>query len=180
MSKSLLEKYGEDYIRDVFKTANTVDEACEKLQTITKYLNYYAKELHCEEDYKRIKTNSARIVSETLKKYPNAYINVKTSQGCTRVINDEVWLKLVLENKIHTKKQTILQVLIRTGHKENKCECCGINEWNGKPITLQLHHINGNSRDNRFENLMILCPNCHSQTDNYGSKNAALHANDNA
>lgn len=178
MSKSLLEKYGEDYIRDVFKTANTVDEACEKLQTITKYLNYYAKELHCEEDYKRIKTNSAKIVSETLKKYPDAYINVKTSHGGTRVINDEVWLKLVLENKIHTKKQTILQVLIRTGYKENKCECCGINEWNGKPITLQLHHINGNPRDNRFENLMILCPNCHSQTDNYGSKNAALHINE--
>ena len=43
--------------------------------------------------------------------------------------------------------------------------------WNGKPLTLQLHHINGNNRDNRLENLTFLCPNCHSQTDNFSGKN---------
>jgi hypothetical protein len=52
-------------------------------------------------------------------------------------------------------------------YKENKCECCGITEWNNSPITLQLHHINGNRCDNRLENLQLLCPNCHSQTDNF-------------
>jgi transposase-like protein len=57
--------------------------------------------------------------------------------------------------------------LIKEGIKENKCESCGITEWMGKPITLQLHHINGNHSDNRLENLQILCPNCHSLTDNY-------------
>lgn len=61
--------------------------------------------------------------------------------------------------------------LIREGLKENKCEICGlINEWNGKPLVLQLHHINGNHTDNRLENLQILCPNCHSiQEGNAGS-----------
>lgn len=48
MSVSLLDRYGEDYIRNVFKTSNTVDECCEKLQTIPKYVGYYAKELGCE------------------------------------------------------------------------------------------------------------------------------------
>lgn len=48
---------------------------------------------------------------------------------------------------------------------------CGIgNEWNGKPLTLQLDHINGDHSDNRLENLRILCPNCHSQTSTWGMK----------
>lgn len=49
------------------------------------------------------------------------------------------------------------------------CENPGI--WNGKPLTLQLEHKNGNNTDNRIENLEYLCPNCHSQTKTYGSKN---------
>jgi hypothetical protein len=43
--------------------------------------------------------------------------------------------------------------------------------WNGASITLDLDHINGNSSDNRLENLRWLCPNCHSQTTTYKSKN---------
>ena len=57
--------------------------------------------------------------------------------------------------------------LLEEGLKENKCECCGITEWQGKPINCQLHHIDGDETNNRLENLQILCPNCHSQTENY-------------
>ncbi len=53
-----------------------------------------------------------------------------------------------------------------------KCVFCGIgNSWNNKPLTLQLEHLDGDSTNTREENLSLLCPNCHTQTPFYGSKN---------
>lgn len=52
-----------------------------------------------------------------------------------------------------------------------KCAICGLSEWNGKTLSLELDHINGINDDNRLENLRFLCPNCHSQTTTYGSRN---------
>jgi len=52
------------------------------------------------------------------------------------------------------------------------CKLCGNPpEWCGRPLTLQIDHMNGDFLDNRRENLRFTCPNCHSQTDNWGSKN---------
>jgi hypothetical protein len=65
----------------------------------------------------------------------------------------------------HLKKR-----LIKAGLKENRCERCGVSEWQGKPLNMQLHHINGDGKDNRLPNLEFLCGNCHSQTDTYGGK----------
>ena len=61
--------------------------------------------------------------------------------------------------------------LIDAGLKEDRCERCGIDEWQGKPLNMQLHHINGDGLDNRLENLELLCANCHSQTSTYGGRN---------
>lgn len=61
--------------------------------------------------------------------------------------------------------------LLKEGVKEKRCECCKRTEWNGNLIPLELHHINGDNTDNRLENLQILCPNCHAQTDYYRGRN---------
>ena len=64
----------------------------------------------------------------------------------------------------------IKQRLVRLGLKANHCEICGVSEWLERPLTLHLHHVNGNGSDNRLENLQLLCPNCHSQTENFGGR----------
>lgn len=58
-----------------------------------------------------------------------------------------------------------------------KCEICGISSWMDKEIILQIHHKDGNNSNNTRNNLMLLCPNCHSQTDNWCHKNMNRHTN---
>ena len=80
-----------------------------------------------------------------------------------------------LPDLIEVQKKSFEQFL-KEGLKENKCELCGISEWNGKPLVMQLHHIDGNNKNNSLENLQLLCPNCHSQTENYcGNSNEKSH-----
>lgn len=75
--------------------------------------------------------------------------------------------------------KSIVKRLLDHGYKKYECECCGVSEWNGKPLKLQIHHINGDHCDNRIENLQILCPNCHTQTDTYASnKKTIVNNND--
>lgn len=78
---------------------------------------------------------------------------------------------ILIENSNYASISCLKKRLVNEGYLEYKCACCGISEWMGKPISLQLDHINGNNRDHRIENLRFLCPNCHSQTDTYAGKN---------
>jgi hypothetical protein len=55
----------------------------------------------------------------------------------------------------------------------NKCEVCNITEHNNKPLTFQIDHVNGDRMDNRFENLKVICPNCHTQTKTWGAGNVS-------
>lgn len=57
----------------------------------------------------------------------------------------------------------------------DKCWLCGLSEWINGKLILEIDHINGISNDHRIENLRFLCPNCHSQTETFRSKNITTH-----
>lgn len=85
-------------------------------------------------------------------------------------------VEILIENSTFNSTYHLKERLLKEGIKERKCECCGNTEWLGKPISLELHHINGIRNDLRIENLQILCPNCHAFTDNYRGKNIGMSA----
>lgn len=70
-----------------------------------------------------------------------------------------------------SNRHNIKTRLLADGLLEHRCSRCGIREHNGKPLSIQLDHINGVNNDYRLENLRMLCPNCHSLTETYGRRN---------
>lgn len=83
---------------------------------------------------------------------------------------------ILIENSSYRSTYHLKDRLLKEYMKEYKCECCGNTEWMGKPIALELHHVNGIKNDLRIENLQLLCPNCHAFTDNYRGKNRGMDA----
>lgn len=89
-----------------------------------------------------------------------------TGQGWNK--NNFDYSRFVYGKKIKTSDALNAIVLLR-GYK--KCENCGLEEWQGKPIPLEIHHIDGDGLNSEPNNLQMLCPNCHALTDNYKGRN---------
>ena len=75
-----------------------------------------------------------------------------------------------IENNIPIDAPKLRKKLLEEGIKECKCERCGLTEWMGQEIPLELHHLDGNHYNNKLENLVILCSNCHSQIHGYNKR----------
>lgn len=79
--------------------------------------------------------------------------------------------EILIENSPVTQK-VLRDYVKRHSLLEYKCHNCGCTgQWQNGQIALQIHHINGNNKDNRLMNLQYLCPNCHALTETYCGKN---------
>jgi hypothetical protein len=67
-------------------------------------------------------------------------------------------------NRAGTLKPHLLK---ERGHK---CERCHKSEWQGYKIPIEIHHVNGDKTKNDYDNLQLLCPNCHFLTDNFRNR----------
>lgn len=90
----------------------------------------------------------------------------KYCKGCSdsHIYNSITTLTLA---NVRTDRSRKMILLRERGHQ---CEICLLTEWRGKPIPLDLDHIDGNPDSNDADNLRLLCPNCHAQTDTYKGK----------
>jgi 5-methylcytosine-specific restriction endonuclease McrA len=79
-------------------------------------------------------------------------------------------LEKILKKGYDYPSSRLKLLLINEGLLKNECNICRLKEWNNKPLTLHLHHIDGVHNNNELSNVRLLCPNCHSQTETYCNK----------
>jgi len=73
---------------------------------------------------------------------------------------------IIQVNGTRARGKMLKRALLEIG-RDYKCSVCQLSKWRKIPLRLEVEHINSNPLDNRRENLCFLCPNCHSQTENY-------------
>ena len=114
----------------------------------------------------------------TLKRLANLYGCYNPNQGLkggNKNAPSKIDLNEILD-VVHPHFQTykLKNRLLKEGVLKNICSICLIDSWKGKPIKLELDHIDGSRTNHALSNLRLLCPNCHSQTDTYRSKKRNL------
>jgi hypothetical protein len=92
----------------------------------------------------------------------------KLCMTCLNQLRSDKIIEAVKSGNYSSFKIVRKYLIVVRGHK---CEDCGLEMWKNLPIYLETHHIDGNSENNIPSNLKLLCPNCHSLTSNFKSKN---------
>jgi hypothetical protein len=146
-----MKKYTETQFIEAVKTSHSVREVLLKLGLSPKGGNYHtfkklSKKLNL--DISHFKDKTHYLVPFTKKPLESMLVN--------NSITDGAWVK---------------KRLLDDGIKDMICENCNLTEWLGFEMPLEIHHINGNSRDHRLENIRLLCPNCHHLTTNFRGRN---------
>lgn len=143
----------------------------------TKYPNW--KELVQEASLSTSSASEAAskldIKYDTYKKYAIKYgcfVTNQAGKGISKPSTQSIPLTEILDGK-HPQYQSnkLRKRLLDEGYFQYKCYSCNSTEWLGKPIPLELEHIDGNSSNNKLNNLTLLCPNCHAFTDTYRGRN---------
>lgn len=109
--------------------------------------------------------NLTRVPKEILLEYPDINISHFTGQGWRKDADSYD----LLSSDYQGKRETIKRALIN--RRGQKCERCNLTQWQGTDIPLEVHHIDGDNKNNSVDNLLLLCPNCHALTNNYRGRN---------
>lgn len=128
--------------------------------------NYMCQQLGCKQE----------TLNSYLKKMGIEYAGQQNKKGQQKGTNTYLPALHYIENHLPIQSHKLKEKLIRDGIKQNCCELCGVSEWRGVKLPLELHHKNGNHQDNELENLQILCPNCHSIQEGNGGANIGKYA----
>lgn len=118
--------------------------------------SYMCQQLNCKQT----------TLNSYLEKMGIEYAGQQNKKGQQKGTNLYKPASYYFDNKQQINSHKLKEKLIRDRLKENKCELCGTDTWRGVKISLELHHKNGDHYDNSFENLQILCPNCHAIQEN--------------
>lgn len=117
---------------------------------------FICEQLHCKPE----------TLNSYLKKMGIEYAGQQNKKGQLKGSNLYKPAMYYIKNNIQIKSHELKQKILRDKLKPHKCEICGNTTWNNVPIPLELHHIDGNHYNNAWDNLQILCPNCHALTNN--------------
>ena len=127
---------------------------------------YICKQLGCKQD----------TLNSYLKKMGIDYSGQQAKKGQYKGGNDYKPAIFYIETDTPINSHKLKNKLIRDGLKKDCCEKCGISEWFGVKIPLELHHKDNNHFNNKLDNLVILCPNCHSIQEGNSGANAGKYS----
>lgn len=149
------EKFTKEELQDFCSNSSTLSEFGQKMG----YANYSNTGIKAAKEV----IEKYTLNTDSLTTYSNVVLGINPNKG--KIDYSKFKNQSIKKTRRSVLKKNLLAI------RGNRCEQCGLTEWNGQTIPLELHHVDGDTFNNELENLQLLCPNCHAQTDNYCGKN---------